>query len=80
MFTVNLRQAQILWVDDHPESNANERRMFRQLGAEADIAKSTDEALEMLCHGGYDLIFSDMTRGDQATAGLDLLRQLRRDN
>lgn len=74
------RQAQILWVDDHPEHNVNERRMFRQLGAEIDIAKSTDEALEMLRNHGYDLVVSDMTRGDQATAGLDLLRQLRRDN
>ncbi|HSE82989.1 MAG TPA: hypothetical protein VLB01_00405 [Thermodesulfobacteriota bacterium] len=30
--------AQILWVDDHPENNLNERRMFRQLKAEVDIA------------------------------------------
>ncbi len=74
------RQAQILWVDDHPEHNVNERRMFRQLGAEIDIAKSTDEALEMLGNHGYDLVVSDMARGDQATAGLDLLRQLRLDN
>ncbi len=73
------RQAQILWVDDHPENNRNERRMFRQLGAEIDIAKSTDEALEMLSHGGYDLVVSDMARGDQATAGLELLKQLRQD-
>ena len=74
------RQAQILWVDDHPKHNVNERRMFRQLGAETDIAKSTDEALDMFSNAGYDLVISDMARGDQATAGLDLLSELRKDN
>ncbi len=74
------RQAQILWVDDHPENNRNERRMFRQLGAEIDIAKSTDEALDMFSNAGYDLVISDMARRDQPTAGLDLLSELRKDN
>ena len=32
------RDALILWVDDHPENNRNERRMFRQLGVTVEIA------------------------------------------
>ena len=35
------RDAQFLWVDDHPENNLNERRMLRQLKAEIDTAKSS---------------------------------------
>jgi CheY-like chemotaxis protein len=75
-----IKNAQILWVDDHPENNLNERRMFRQLNAEIDIAKSTDEAGEILANGTYDLIISDMARSDKATAGLDLLAHVRMKN
>ncbi len=72
--------AQILWVDDHPENNLNERRMFRQLRAEIDTAKSTEEALGILENGRYDLVISDMDRGDEATAGLKFLQQFRKVN
>jgi CheY-like chemotaxis protein len=68
--------AQLLWVDDHPENNLNERRMFHQLGVDIDSAKSTEEGLAMLAAAKYDVIFSDMARGDEAAAGLNLLRQL----
>lgn len=72
--------AQLLWVDDHPENNLNERRMFRQLKAEIDTAKSTEEALRILESGRYDLVISDMARGDEATAGLKFLKQFRKAN
>jgi CheY-like chemotaxis protein len=67
---------QLLWVDDHPENNLNERRMFRQLGVDIDSAKSTEEALAMLAAAKYDVVLSDMARGDHAVAGLDLLREM----
>jgi CheY-like chemotaxis protein len=72
------RNAQILWVDDHPENNLNERRMFRQLQVDVDTAKSTAEALGMLRNGNYDLVLSDMSRGDDAMAGLKCFEQLRK--
>jgi CheY-like chemotaxis protein len=71
-----LADALILWVDDHPENNLNERKMFRQLKAEVDTAKSTEEALSMLRRGNYDLVLSDISRGDDASAGLKLVAQL----
>ena len=70
--------AQLLWVDDRPENNLNERRMFRQLKAEIDTAKSTEEALGIVKNGRYDLVISDMARGDDATAGLEFLEQFRK--
>ena len=73
------RDAQILWVDDHPENNLNERRMFRQLKADVDTAKSTSEALEMLQRGNYDLVLSDMSRENDTTAGLEFLDRLRKE-
>ncbi len=74
------RDAQILWVDDHPENNLNERRMFRQLKAKVDVAESTDEALRLLRRGDYDLVLSDMLRGDDPTAGLTFLQRLPKAN
>jgi CheY-like chemotaxis protein len=73
------KDAQILWVDDHPENNLNERRMLRQLKAEVDIARSTEEALVMLSGGRYDVVISDMARDGNPTAGLELLKELRKD-
>jgi CheY-like chemotaxis protein len=72
------RDVQILWVDDHPENNLNERRMFRQLNAKIDIARSTEEALEFLKKGRYDLVISDMARGDEAKSGLSFLKEFRK--
>ena len=74
------RKAQILWVDDYPENNRNELRMFHQLKAEIDTAKSTNEALRILRNHNYDLVISDMARGKKAAEGLEFLRKLRRDD
>jgi response regulator RpfG family c-di-GMP phosphodiesterase len=64
-------------VDDHPENNVNERRMCRHLNARIDTAQTTDEALGILMNSDYDVVISDMACGDDATAGLGFLRQLR---
>lgn len=68
---------QILWVDDHPENNLNERRMFCRLHADIDIAQNTEDALEMVKSGKYNLIISDMARNSDATAGLDFIKRFR---
>ena len=71
---------QILWVDDDPENNLNERRMFRQLNVDIDTAKSTEEALDMLKNGKYDLIISDMVRDNKPDAGIEFLQRFHREN
>jgi CheY-like chemotaxis protein len=71
------RDAEILWVDDHPENNLNERRMFRKLKSQIDLADSTEEALKMLGIARYNLVISDMARGDDDTAGLKFLKKFR---
>lgn len=73
-----LRGAQILWVDDHPENNLNERKMFSKLNVEIDTAKNTDEALGILKHANYDLIFSDIARGENSTDGLAMLDEFKK--
>lgn len=68
--------AQILWVDDEPENNLNERRMFRQLDCDLDCVKSTEEALNVLKAAPYDFIISDMARPESTTAGLEMVKAL----
>jgi len=78
---INLfKGTQLLWVDDHPENNLNERRMFRQLNMDIDTAKSNEEALNMLNNGNYDLIISDMVRDNNTAAGIEFLQHLRKEN
>jgi len=72
-----LHGAQILWVDDHPENNIYERRVFRSLGIFVDLARSTEEALEMLRQTRYDAVISDMERDGIRDEGLKMLKQMR---
>lgn len=72
-----LRDAQILWVDDHPEYNLHERRILRSLGVFVDLARTTDEALAMLRDTHYDMIISDMERGGVGNAGVKLVSSMR---
>ena len=72
-----LRDSSLLWVDDRPDFNHNERKMFKQLGIEIDIATTTEQALTILQNTKYDVIISDIARGDDSQAGLTFLRELR---
>lgn len=73
-----LTGAQALWVDDCPDNNINEIRMFRQLKVAIDVATTTEATLEMVKATEYDFVLSDMARGNQNDAGLDFLHKLRR--
>ena len=73
-----LRGAQVLWVDDHPNNNLNERQILRSYGVFIDLARSTEEALEMLQAIRYDLIVSDMGRQGIKDEGLRLLETIQR--
>jgi CheY-like chemotaxis protein len=71
-----LQGSQILWVDDNPDNNINERNILRSLGVFVDIAHSTTDALEMLGYTLYDLIISDMARDGVKDEGLRLLSEM----
>lgn len=73
-----LAGAQVLWVDDRPANNRYEREALEALGIGFTLATSTDDALERLRHGMFDLIISDMGRPPDAQAGYSLLGELRR--
>ena len=74
-----LKGAQILWVDDRPRNNHNERQILRSFGVFVDLARSTNDALEMLMEIHYDLIISDMGREGNKEEGLRFLDKLKQE-
>ena len=69
-----LANARILWVDDRPENNLYERALLGNVGVSVDAVASTEEALYMCQRLRYDLIVSDMERGGNHKAGIELAR------
>lgn len=70
-------QRRILWVDDRPDNNVHERKVFESLGFEFALATSTQEALEILKHEKFGVIISDMGRHEGPQEGYKLLDALR---
>jgi len=69
----------VLWVDDHPENNLEERRFLESQRIAVYAATSTDDALKLLAmyDGRYDAVISDMGRGEESLAGLKLVEAMR---
>ncbi len=72
-----LASAAILWVDDRPNNNVYERMALEALGIRFVISTSTNDAIERLRSGRYDLIISDMGRPPDPQAGYTLLARVR---
>ena len=72
--------AQILWIDDIPENNTNERKMFHELRVHIEIATSTTLAHELLKKNTFDLIISDISRNDDPVAGLSFIDAYRKED
>jgi CheY-like chemotaxis protein len=67
----------VLWVDDRPDNNINERHSLEALGVSFVIATSTDEAIGKVERQSFDAIISDMSRPPDSQAGYTLLDKLR---
>jgi CheY-like chemotaxis protein len=68
---------QLLWVDDNPSNNIYERQSLSALGIRITSAISTEAALALLKTQHYDVIVSDMKRGQDGQAGYELLAKVR---
>lgn len=71
-----LAGARILWVDDRPEGNVLERQCLAALRVHVTTVETTRSALACLEREAFDLIVSDIARGDSPTEGLDALPRL----
>lgn len=77
------RARRVLWVDDNPSNNRNERRMFRLLGTSFQNVVTTADALAALGLDDFDCVISDMARaaedGPSELAGTLMLTKFRRE-
>ena len=73
----NLKGKKILWVDDYPGNNDYPREVLEQAGITFNLALDTSQAINILKKEKFDLIISDMGRGDNPSAGLELLTKLK---
>ena len=71
------RVRSILWVDDHPENNAMLQSSFKELGFDIINALSTKQAQVILQTKDFEAIVSDIGRGIDRQAGIELVRTLR---
>lgn len=67
----------LLWVDDHPENNLYEVRFFENHRIAVHKVTGTADALRLLAMYSYDVVISDMGRGEDRLAGLKLAAQMR---
>jgi len=58
--TVNLQQAKILLVEDDKINQVVAQMILEEIGCQVEIANNGQEALEMISHQKYDLIFMDL--------------------
>lgn len=77
-----LQGSRILWVDDQPLANAAIFRFLNDYGVVVDLAHSTKEAISALTWSAnaYEVVVSDMVRGNDSQAGLELLDEIQKLN
>ncbi len=73
----NMTGKTILWVDDNPANNALAVRALRKFGLDIEEATNTEAAMAAFRRRKFDLVISDMGRGDDMHAGYTLLKLLR---
>lgn len=74
---VRSRAPSILWLDDKPSKNDNERAALSVVGLQFTLAQSTAEAKALLSTGHFDLVLSDFSRPGDPEAGYGLLNYLK---
>jgi CheY-like chemotaxis protein len=67
----------ILWVDDRPSNNVYEREALEAMGLSFTMAKTTQEALDLLWSERFAVVISDMGRREGPKEGYVLLQALR---
>jgi hypothetical protein len=74
--------SRVLWVDDLYLANANIFRFLNSYGVVIDTVKTTEEALTALKWAGsaYEVVVSDMIRGDDPLAGIHLIEEMMRES
>ena len=67
----------ILWVDDNPSNNVYEKRFFEEHRLAVHEVTNSADAFRLMAMYDYEVVISDMGRGEDRLAGIRLAEQLR---
>ena len=70
------RGIRVLWIDDNPETVMYEAGILQTLGMQVEFAKTSANGWEKLRAYPFQLMVSDIRRGEDTTAGLQFLKDL----
>ena len=72
------RNIKVLWIDDSTENDQDVIELLKSIGGDIDFAEQSEIAERLLNEKkfDYDLIVSDIKRGDVKTEGIDFLKHL----
>ncbi|TSE14055.1 hypothetical protein C1D09_000775 [Mesorhizobium intechi] len=71
-----LEGARLMWVDDRPDNNRNEIKLFEDAGARVDTRITSAAAEAAILQVTYDLIISNVNREGSAKEGLRFATEL----
>ncbi|MCK5642899.1 MAG: response regulator [Gammaproteobacteria bacterium] len=75
-----IRDKKILWIDDHPEWNINEKSAFETMGMRITWSMTNSEALDKIKTEDFDLIISDLFSDEGQPKGFNLSKELKIEN
>ncbi|MBL7806106.1 MAG: response regulator [Saprospiraceae bacterium] len=71
------RPLRVLWIDDNPDTVMYESGVIQNLGMLVEFAKTSANAMERLEREKFQLLVSDIRRGEKNTEGLDFMARMR---
>lgn len=74
------RPVRVLWVDDNPDTVMYESGVLQGLGMLVEFAKTSANAMDRLEKEKFQIVISDIRRGDKNTEGLDFMARMRAAN
>ena len=66
-----------LWVDDDPKNIEFPHKVLNNAGLYIEQSSSTIEALNSLSHNGFSVVVTNIERGGDQRAGIDLVKEIR---
>ncbi|MCC7507669.1 MAG: response regulator [Saprospiraceae bacterium] len=71
------RPLRVLWIDDNPDTVMYESGVIQNLGMLVEFAKTSANAMERLEREKFQILVSDIRRGEKSTEGLDFMARMR---
>jgi CheY-like chemotaxis protein len=76
--SMSLSGAIVLWLDENPDNNWNEREALAQLGLQFVLVTSTSEAIQQMKNKRFNAAITSFKLGDDPEAGYTLLTAVKK--